>query len=178
VASVEEICRGARHADFAVCRTLWGLWGVGILDRIPQDRDAAPSREHTDPHLERMRGASVAKEIDRFNELHRFLFELVSYELRDRAGGFFERAFQRASHEHAQLFEGVAVDGGGELDVFALRRNIATQELSGYLRGLDRLLEIESDLARELLGERKAAIIDDGLLALKQRQLESSQPGR
>jgi hypothetical protein len=178
VASVEELCRAARQSDFVVCRTLWGLWAVGILDRIPQDREQAPSRHETDPHVERLRGASVAREIDRFNELHRFLFELVSYELRDRAGGFFERAFQRASHEHARLFDGVAVDGGGELDVFALRRNIATQELSGYLRGLDRLLEIESSLAREVLGERKAAIIEDGLLALKQRQLEASQPRR
>jgi hypothetical protein len=178
VATVEEICRAARQPDFAVCRTLWGLWGVGILDRIPQDREQAAPREETDPHVERLRGASVAKEIDRFNELHHFLFELVSYELRDQAGSFFERAFQRASHEHASLFEGVAVDGGGELDVFALRRNIATQELSGYLRGLDRLLRIETDLAREVLGERKAAIIEDGLLALKQRQLEASEPRR
>jgi hypothetical protein len=178
VATVEELCRAARQTDYVVCRTLWGLWGVGILDRIPQDRAQAPARDETDPHVERLRGASVAREIDRFNELHRFLFELVSYELRDQAGGFFERAFQRASHEHASLFDGVAVDGGGELDVFALRRNIATQELSSYLRGLDRLLEIESALAREVLGERKAAIIEDGLLALKQRQLEAGQPRR
>jgi hypothetical protein len=45
-------------------------------------------------------------------------------------------------------------------------------EIARYLAGLDRLLVIEADLARELLGERKAAIINDGLLALKERQLQ------
>jgi hypothetical protein len=114
----------------------------------------------------------VGREIDRFNELHRFLHELVSYELRDQAAAFFERAFVRINTEHRPLFEGVSVDGNGELDPIALRRNIATREIAAYLRGLDRLIEIETELVREVLGERKAAIIQDGLLALKQRQLE------
>jgi len=33
--------------------------------------------------------------------------------------------------------------------------------------------EIEGEIVRETLGERKAAIIQDGLLALKQQQLEA-----
>jgi len=54
-----------------------------------------------------------------------------------------------------------------------LRRNIVTGELARYLSGLDRLLEIEGEIVREVMGERKAAIIQDGLLALKQQQLEA-----
>jgi hypothetical protein len=179
VVPLEDICSAARHSDFDVCQTVWGLWAVGVLDRIPQDRSAsedAPA-EKTEPHAERVRGASVGREIDRFNELHRFLFELVSYELRDQASSFFERAFGRATIEHGDLFEGVAVDGGGELDSIALRRNIVTREIASYVRGLDRLLEIEGDLTREQLGERKAAIIQDGLLALKESQLQGKAPG-
>ena len=154
----------------------WGLWAAGVLDRVPQD--SAPGRsEKTEPHAERMRGAAVGREIEGFNELHRFLFELVSYELRERAPGFFERAFGRVNAEHAALFEGVAVDGAGELDTIALRRNIVTQEIARYLAGLDRLLEIEADLAREVMGERKAGIIIDGLVALKQQQLERGAAG-
>jgi hypothetical protein len=155
---------------------VWGLWASGVLDRIPQDREEplSPLREETEPHAERIRGASVSRELDRFNELHRMLFELVTYELRDRAGLLFERAFARAINEHGDLYEGVAVDTGGELDSFALRKNIATREISTYVKGLERLLEIETELARELLGERKAAIIQDGLLVLKQRQLEGT----
>lgn len=176
--TIEEICGAARQSDFLVCRTVWGLWAAGVLDRVPQDSlpDASRPREKTNPNAERVRGASVGREIERFNELHRFLFELVSYELRDEALNFFERAFARATIEHGDLFDGVAVDPSGELDSIALRRNIVTREIASYLRGLDRLLEIETDLARELLGDRKAAIIHDGILALKEGHLQGKGP--
>ena len=64
------------------------------------------------------------------------------------------------------------MDAAGELDSFALRRNIVSGEIARYLAGLDRLLAIEAELVREVLGERKAAIINDGLMALKERQLQ------
>jgi len=174
VMSLEEICAAARQSDFKVCRTVWGLWAAGVLDRVPQD--AAPERsDKTEPHAERMRGAAVGREIEGFNELHRFLFELVSYELREKAPDFFERAFSRALDEEPALFEGVSVDAAGELDSFALRRNIVSGEIARYLAGLDRLLAIEAALVRELLGERKAGIINDGLMALKERQLQRAE---
>ena len=40
------------------------------------------------------------------------------------------------------------------------------------LAGLDRLPAIEAALVRDVPGERKAAIISDGLIALKERQLQ------
>ena len=181
ILSVEEICSQIRGNDFLTCRALYGLWAAGVLDRVPEDRPAIAThaQEKTDPHAERLRGASVARELERFNELHRMLFELVTYELRERAGSFFERAFAEAIAEQGDLYEGVAVDTLGELDPFALRKNIATRDIASYARGLDRLLEIETELVRTWLGERKAAIIQDGLLALRQRQLEgASAPSR
>lgn len=180
VMSLEDICSAAALPDFAVCRNIFGLWAAGVLERFPQDREPAPdlSHEKTEPHAERMRGASMIHEIERFNEIHRFLFELVSWELRDRASAFFERAFGQVNTEHGPLFEGVAVDSSGELDAFALRSNIVSRELAGYVRGLDRLLEIESELARERLGEKKAAIIQDGILALREQQLKAAAAPR
>jgi hypothetical protein len=176
-ATLEEICSALRGNDFVVCRSVWGLWAAGVLDQVPQDRDSGEAlQEQTEPHAERLRGASVGREIDRFNELHRFLFELVTYELRDRAQAFFERAFTRAALELPALFTGVAVDASGELDPIALRRNILTHEIASYVRGLDHLLEIEGALVREILGERKAAIIQDGLITLKTQQLQANGP--
>jgi len=169
---LEEIISAARAADFEVCRAVWGLWAAGVLDRVPQDQADGGVRDLTQPHAERLAGASVGREIDRFNQLHRFLFELVSYALRERATVLFEHAFQAVGQEHAPLFEGVAVDSSGELDPIALRHNVVTREVARYLQGLDRLLEVEMDLARQMMGEKKAAIIADGLLELKQRQLE------
>lgn len=172
--NVEEICAASDRPDFQVCRTIWGLWAAGVLDRVPQDRPAegaAPVPAREESPAERTRGASVIREIERFNEIHRMVFELVTYEMRERAPRFFERAFRQIGVEHPALFEGVAVHGTGDLDPIVLRRNIASGELVGYPKGLDRLLELEMDVARELLGEKKAAIIQDGILALKEQQL-------
>ena len=95
-----------------------------------------------------------------------------------KAPDFFERAFRHALRDEPSLFEAVSVDAGGELDGFALRRNIVSGEIARYLSGLDRLLAIECELAREALGERKAGIIHDGLMALKEQQLRKAGAGR
>jgi hypothetical protein len=173
-ASVEEICAASKQADFLVCRTLFGLWAAGVVDRIPQDLESAPDphADDTEPHAELTRGASVVRELERFNAQHRLLFDLVRYELREQVLSFFDGAFALVQVEHGSLYHGVAMDDTGTLDAEALRQNILEHEIATYLRGLDRLLEIEGELARAALGERKAAIIQDGLLALKEQQLE------
>jgi hypothetical protein len=173
VMTLEEICAASRQSDYLLCRSLWGLWAAGVVDRVPQDA-GAERKERTEPHVEQVRGASIGREIERFNRLHSFLFELVGYELRERAAAFFERAFSQASAEQPALFEGVAVDGGGALDAIALRRNIVGSEIARYLGGLERLLDIEVALARETMGERKAAIIKDGLRELRAQQRPNS----
>jgi hypothetical protein len=174
----DEMCAASHRPDFWVCRTLWGLWAIGILDRDPQDTTATGlPKEETAPHAEGPRGFAIGREIEKFNELHRLLFELVRYELREGASVFWERAFSAVSGEMPALFDGVAIDSTGELDPIALRRNILAAEIAGYLRGFDRLLQLEIDLAREMLGERKAAIILDGLLAIKEQQLRGRRKG-
>ena len=171
VSTLQEICRLSRQPDFLACRAVWGLWAAGILDRVPQDTVQPDRSEHTEP-IAGMKGAAIGQEIDRFNALHRFLYELVTYELRERSAAFFERAFGRINSEYGALFDNVSVDGAGELDAIGLRRNILTRQLARYLSGFDRLLEIEADLAREVMGDKKAGIIVDGLIALKRQQLE------
>ena len=169
--TLEEICSGLRQPDFEICRAVWGLWVTGVLDRVPQDTpEGRRSFEKTEPHAESP-GASIAREIEGFNARHRFLFEMVTRELGEGALGFFERTFVRVAVEHPGLFEDVAVDTAGELDALTLRHNIMTREIAGYHRGLERLLEVESELARELLGDRKGAILKDGLAALREQHL-------
>lgn len=166
VVPLEEICAASRQSDYLVCRGVWALWAAGVLDRVPQDI-AVERREHTEPHAEKTRGASIGQEIERFNKLHSFLHELVAWELRERTAGFFERAFSQAAGENPALFSGVAVDGGGALDAIALRRNIVSGEIARYMGGLERLLDIEQALAREMIGEKKAGIIVEGLKELR-----------
>ncbi len=169
--SLEEVCASSRQSDFEICRAVWGLWVTGVLDRVPQDTvEGQRHLEKTQPHAEAA-GASVAREIEGFNARHRFLYELVTRELGESAMGFFERAFVRVAVEHPGLFDGVAVDAAGELDAIGLRRNVLTREIAGYVRGLDRLLDVEAELARELLGDRKGAMLNEGLMALREQHL-------
>jgi hypothetical protein len=169
--TLEEICAASRRSDFEICRAVWGLWVTGVLDRVPQDTSQGRrALEKTEPHAEPA-SAAVAREIEGWNARHRFLYELVTYELREASVGFFERAFVRVGMEHPGLFDHVAVDAAGELDAIALRRNILSREIAGYVRGLERLLEVETELARDVLGDRKGTIIKEGLLALREQQL-------
>jgi hypothetical protein len=172
---LDEICAASRLSDFVICRTVWGLWAAGVLDRFPQDAEdrLEPSREETVPH-EDTRGASVLRELERFQELHRLMYDLVRYELRDKAADFFRGAFARITQEHPALFADVAIEPDGAIDLVQLQHNVVTGEIATYLRGLDRLLEIEERMARDALGERKAAIIQDGLMELKEQQLLGS----
>jgi hypothetical protein len=172
--SLDEILGAARQPDFLVCRAIFGLWAAGILDRVPQETGGTVEErgEHdkTEP-FDLVRGATVADEIDRFNELHQLVFEEVRRELEDLAPSLMQKAFLKAEQEHPKLFAGVSVDEKGELDAILLQRNILTGEISRYLEGLDRLLEIERQLAREVLGEQRAGLLEEGLFALRRRHL-------
>jgi hypothetical protein len=174
--TVEEICGALPEPDFVVCRVLWGLWATGVTDRVPQDTEEGPGvAELTAPRGE-VGGLTLEDELARFNERHRFVYELVRHQVKDGARVFLERSFLRAAAEYPRLFDGVAVGTGGELDHAALQRNIREAEIARFAPGLDRLLEIELELARELLGETRAAIIEDGLLALREHQLQPDRP--
>lgn len=178
--TLEQICAGTRgQRDFLVCRMVWGLWAAGLLDRVPQDRERSEElSDDTEPHVESQAGGSLEEEIERFNGLHRFLFQKVGEDLGGDAPSFFERAFRQASAEHEALFQGVAVDGSGELDVIALTQNVIAHGIGRYLQGLDRLLEIEFALAREVLGERNAALLEEGVLARRREgRVRPGSPG-
>jgi hypothetical protein len=178
-ATVEEICAANATSDFVVCRTIWGLWAAGVLDKIPEDRQlvgaGAPAGAAT---ADKARVASVGREIELFNEVHRLMFDLVCYQLRDGANGFFDRALLQVRSEWGAVFEGVALDGAGSLDAVALRRNIVMGEISAYTRGFGRLLEIEAAQARAALGERKTAIIEHGLSSLREQQSQRATAAR
>jgi hypothetical protein len=179
-ATVEEICTANALSDFLVCRTLWGLWAAGVLDRVPEDQNAGASANGASPPpvevSDKGRAASVGREIDLFNELHRLVFDLVTYQLRDGARGFFEAALAQIRSEWGVVFEGVALDGTGSLDPVVLRRNIVMGEIGAYSRGLGRLLEIEAAQVKTALGEKKAAIIQDGLIALREQLMQKAAP--
>ena len=178
-ATVEEICTANALSDFLVCRTLWGLWAAGVLDRVPEDQKGDAPATLASPPVEasdKGRAASVGREIDLFNELHRLVFDLVTYQLRDGARGFFETALAQIRSEWGVVFDGVTLDGTGSLDPVVLRRNIVMGEIGAYSRGLGRLLEIEAAQVKTALGEKKAAIIQDGLIALREQQMQKAAP--
>ena len=119
----------------------------------------------------------MGREIDLFNELHRLVFDLVTYQLRDGA----QRASSnppspRFAPNGERSSRGWPSTGTGSLDPVTLRRNIVMGEIGAYSRGLGRLLEIEAAQAKSALGEKKAAIIQDGLIALREQQMQKAAP--
>ena len=58
------------------------------------------------------------------------------------------------------------------MEAFQFRHHPQTAEVVRLVEVTDRLLDLEMTLARQMMGEKKAAIIADGLMALKQQHLE------
>ena len=178
--TLEEICRVRAHARLRGLPDGLGAVGGGR----PRPGAAGPARRVPPRRRRRSRtrawrGRRSGARSSRFNQLHRMLFELVTYELRERATGFFERAFGTVIGRARRPLR-----GGRRGRLRRARPHRAAPQHRGAARsratcrGLDRLLEIEGEIAREMLGERKAAIIQDGLLALKQQQLEARRQTR
>ena len=58
--SLEEICGAARQHDFQVCRTVWGLWAAGLLDRVSEPTPAGPRTPATPAEAQRTGGGGDA----------------------------------------------------------------------------------------------------------------------
>jgi hypothetical protein len=177
-ATLDEICAAVQGPDFLTCRSVWALWTMGVVDRVPQDaptetdlaRAARVKSDLTGPNF-------PGRELDLLNDLQRFLFDLLSFEIRDGARTLLLRALARTRDEYPAVLDGVSLDEAGAIDAAALRRNALSPRGRAWRQALGRLLELEEEEILRRLGARKTAIIQDGLVAMKMQQEEAALRG-
>jgi hypothetical protein len=105
-----------------------------------------------------------------FNEVHRYLFEMVSLELGAGAHSFVGRVFRRASTKYPMVFESVGINDFGDLDEGPLLANIQSNLVQNYLEALDYLITEERAMISLFLEMRRAEAIEAGLKRILNRR--------
>jgi hypothetical protein len=109
------------------------------------------------------------REIHRFNEKHRFLFDHLRAEIGAGARNFVSSCQRRAGDELISMFEGCSLGPEGEYDAASLRRNIFDQNIDAYPHVFERLLHTEFDMVRDLLPPDRLERIESGLREIDDR---------
>lgn len=121
----------------------------------------APAADLPQDHLDR--------EIHRFNEKHRFLFDHLRAEIGAGARNFVSSCQRRAGDELSTMFEGCNLGPEGEYDAVSLRRNIFDRNIDAYPHVFERLLHTEFDMVRDLLPPDRLERIESGLREIDDR---------
>ena len=116
----------------------------------------------------------IQPSLTHFNELHRYLYEMVSLELGSGTSSFLSKAFKKASIKYPLVFEGVTLNDFGELSESVLLANIQGNLVTDYGKALDSLLAEERSMISLFLDLKRVDVIEAGLkriLARHQRAL-------
>ena len=117
----------------------------------------------------------VLPQIRDFNELHRYLYEMVALELGNGASNFVGKVFRRASTKYPFVFEGVGMNDFGELEEGPLLANIQSNLVQEYPQALDYLISEERSMISLFLEMRRAEAIEAGLKRILNRRERTIQ---
>ena len=112
----------------------------------------------------------IATDVNNFNEVHRFLFEMLRMELGQSVANFLQRILNKASAQHPLVFDGVKMNEFGELDRSALESNIQGNLADRYSEAFDFLLQEEREMMQTYLDRKRAESIQSGLNRILEKQ--------
>ncbi|HSP06432.1 MAG TPA: DUF4388 domain-containing protein [Acidobacteriota bacterium] len=127
----------------------------------------APAEEAVVPE------ASIRKDIAHFNELHRYMFEMLRIEMGTGVGNFLTKILKKAMEKNPLVFEGVRMNEYGELDSEALHASIQGNLVDDYTPAFDWLLAEEHATASAFLDTKRVDAIEAGLQKIRDKHREA-----
>jgi len=112
----------------------------------------------------------IPTELKRFNEKHRYLFEMLQIEIGSSVTNFVSKILKRVSEKFPLVFEGVQMNEFGELDETTLSGNIEGNLVENYTAAFEYLLDEEVSTIQSVLDSKRAAIIVSGLSRIRQAE--------
>jgi hypothetical protein len=112
----------------------------------------------------------VLPQIRDFNEVHRYLYEMVALELGNGVSNFVGKVFRRASTKYPFVFDGVGMNDFGELEEGPLLANIQSNVVQDYPHALEYLISEERSMISLFLEMRRAEAIEAGLKRILKRR--------
>ena len=116
----------------------------------------------------------VEPDLKQFNELHRYLYEMISLELGNGTNSFLSKVFKKASSKYPLVFESVPVNEFGELGESVLLENIQGNLVEDYQKALDYLMSEERSMMSLFLEMKRVDVIEAGIKRILQRQNRTS----
>ncbi len=113
---------------------------------------------------------NVPEAIVKFNERHRYMFEMLQMELGAGSNNFLTKIVKRASAKYPMVFDGVRMNDYGEFEKDSLNGNIVGNLFQDYTVAFRFLLDEECMALRTFLDKKKSEYIESGLARLAQRQ--------
>lgn len=113
---------------------------------------------------------NIARDVDDFNERHRYLFEMLRIEMGAGVTNFLGKILKKAATKHPMIFEGVSMNEFGELNPSNLTANIESNGVENYKLALDALFRDENVTIENLLDKKRLELISTGLARIEESQ--------
>lgn len=160
--AVEELETGSVAASQGV-----ELSFSDLADLTDQAEAAAPAPVPTENNKWEK---SVERDVNDFNEKHRYLFEMLRIEMGAGVSNFLGKILKKAASKHPLVFEGVQMNEFGELNAASLTGNIQSNLAEAYTQSLDSLLNDERNTMKSLLDKKRLELIETGIARIEESQ--------
>jgi hypothetical protein len=131
-----------------------------------QDKSREPEEK---PSVEQWELA-ILPEIQKLNELHRYIFEMISLELGNSTNTFLSKVFKKASIRYPLVFESVSINDFGELNESILLANIQGNLVRDYSKAFDFLISEERSTISLFLEMKRVNAIEAGIKRILERR--------
>ena len=141
-----------------------------FTDQLPQQElpePPAPAEPAEVPE------AVIRKDISNFNELHRYMFEMLRIEMGAGVGNFLTKILKKAAEMSPLIFEGIRMNEYGELDAEALQANVQGNLVDDYAGAFEWLLSEERETAASFLDRKRIDTIEAGLQKIHDKHREA-----
>jgi hypothetical protein len=112
----------------------------------------------------------VERDVQDFNEKHRYLFEMLRIEMGAGVANFLGKILKKTGSKHPLVFEGVQMNEFGELNESSLAGNIQSNLAEAYSLALDSLLNDERGTIKSLLDKKRLDLIETGIARIEESQ--------
>jgi Domain of unknown function (DUF4388) len=143
---------------------------AGLTDPEEQKQETVPQPAVPSPQPWE---TLIHPELENFNEIHRYLFEMISLELGNGTNSFLSKVFRKASVKYPLVFEGVSLNEFGEMDESSLLLNIQGNLVQDYSQALDYLITEERSMISLFLEMKRVEVIEAGLKRIVNRRIRT-----
>ena len=112
----------------------------------------------------------IQSQLKEFNELHRYIYEMVNLDLGGVTNTFISKAFKKASVKYPLVFDGVSMNEFGEFAEPLLLANIQGNLVQDYQTALDFLIAEERSMISLFLEMKRVTAIENGVKRILERR--------